>query len=321
MFVAEGVRYNYSVETTSKRVTSECLLAFPKGLPQTYFRRVFNAEKKEYRWRTGSQFEAPKDLRSKTRENSLFLSVGPQFNHPKLTPVYEWFRKSCHFLKLNEPESLSGEFTARMLKYGGDSRRTRVLNMLRRADLGVDDVVVKESKMSLDEIKEVLPPAEYRRLQNVEGDIVTAQPSLRHTGDGIDPVLFNFDAEESDGTKRLFALIGPWLDILEKGYTVFIDEIETSMHPVILKELLKLVFSDSHNPKGAQVIFTTHNTVLLSRNLMRRDQIWFTEKARSGDTRLYSLTDFSPRADERRDKRYLAGRYGGLPFIPEGVRP
>ncbi|MFZ4699919.1 MAG: AAA family ATPase, partial [Candidatus Methylumidiphilus sp.] len=130
----------------------------------------------------------------------------------------------------------------------------------------------------------------------------------------------DFDDEESSGTRHFFALIGFWIEILESGYTVFIDEIETSLHPILVKELLRLLLSDTHNTKGAQIIFTTHNPVLLDTTLFRRDQIWFTEKSPNGATQLYPLTDYQPRKDEALAKGYLAGRYGGIPFIPEGLK-
>jgi AAA15 family ATPase/GTPase len=101
---------------------------------------------------------------------------------------------------------------------------------------------------------------------------------------------------------------------------VFVDEIETSLHPVLVKELLKLLLCSKNNPKGAQVVFTTHNPILLDGSLMRRDQVWFTEKSPVGATHLYPLTDYQPRKDEALAKGYLAGRYGAIPFMPEGLK-
>jgi len=110
------------------------------------------------------------------------------------------------------------------------------------------------------------------------------------------------------------------MDILENGYLVFIDEIETSLHPLLVKELVRLIQNPNTNPKGAQIIFTTHSPSLLDTELMRRDQIWFTEKDEAGETQLYPLTDYQPRKGEAIAKGYLAGRYGAIPFIPEGLQ-
>ena len=100
---------------------------------------------------------------------------------------------------------------------------------------------------------------------------------------------------------------------------MFVDELETSLHPILVRELLKLLFNSTTNPKGAQVIFSTHNTVLLDSSLLRRDQVWFTEKTPEGATHLYPLTAYQPRKDEALAKGYLAGRYGAIPYLPNGL--
>ena len=107
---------------------------------------------------------------------------------------------------------------------------------------------------------------------------------------------------------------------LEKGYTVLLDELETSLHPLLVREFLRLLFSEKYNSKGAQIIFTTHNPFILDTDLIRRDQIWFTEKDEEGGTHLYPLTDYKPRNNESLTRGYLAGRYGAVPFIPDGLK-
>jgi AAA15 family ATPase/GTPase len=130
----------------------------------------------------------------------------------------------------------------------------------------------------------------------------------------------DYAKEESAGTRRLFALAGPWMDIINHGYLVFIDEMETSLHPLLVKELVKLIQNAESNSLGAQVVFTTHSPTLLDTELLRRDQIWFTEKDENGATKLYPLSDYQPRKGEAIAKGYLAGRYGAVPFIPEGLQ-
>ena len=125
--------------------------------------------------------------------------------------------------------------------------------------------------------------------------------------------------EESSGTQKLFSLAGPWLDILKNGYVVGVDEIESSMHPLMVVELLRLVFDPERNRNCAQFLFTTHNPLLLDPTLLRRDQIWFADKDEEGATHLYPLTDYKPRKGESLARGYLAGRYGGVPFIPNGL--
>ena len=91
------------------------------------------------------------------------------------------------------------------------------------------------------------------------------------------------------------------------------------MHPIMVRELLKLVFSESENTGGAQVVFTTHNPLFLDGTLLRRDQIWFTDKDEEGAAHLYPLTEYQPRQGESLIRGYMAGRYGAVPFVPRGL--
>jgi len=125
--------------------------------------------------------------------------------------------------------------------------------------------------------------------------------------------LFDFD-EESDGTNRLFQLSPAFEQLTVEGDVVYIiDELERSMHPLLAKELLKL-FSLTET-KNSQLIFTTHESHLLDNELLRRDEIWFTEKKDDGSTEFYPLSNFNPRGDKVLERGYLEGRYGGIPYL------
>jgi len=119
------------------------------------------------------------------------------------------------------------------------------------------------------------------------------------------------ESEESDGTLALLAFAGPWLDVIEKERVFVVDELDTSLHPLVVHYLVNRLHHASSN---AQLIFSTHDTTLLSRKLLRRDQVWFMEKDAKCATRLYPLPDFSPRDNEAVERGYLNGRYGGIPF-------
>ena len=126
-------------------------------------------------------------------------------------------------------------------------------------------------------------------------------------------------SQESQGTKRFFSRIGSWLSTLENGGTLIVDEIESSMHPLLTRHLIEAMQDGNINRNKAQLIFTTHDIGLLDQRLLLRDQIWSTEKNNdTAETELYALTDFSPRKDENIQKGYLQGRYGAVPFISGG---
>jgi AAA15 family ATPase/GTPase len=121
--------------------------------------------------------------------------------------------------------------------------------------------------------------------------------------------------EESSGTQLFFSLAGPLLDILEKGRVLVVDELDSSLHPLLVQRVVDMFQSPATNPNGAQLIFTTHDSSLLDSQKMRRDQIWFTEKDNAQISHLFPLLDFSPRKGEALEKNYLSGRYGGIPIL------
>jgi uncharacterized protein len=322
-FVVEGVRYVFGLSITPKRVIEEYLISYPKGVPQRWYHRTFNAEKNIYEWeKSSASFKHDKSLRDKARENSLFLSVGPQFNHEQLTGVFNWFKNNLEFLNLSaENVRISPRFTADLMDK--PAHHDRIISLLRSADFGVADAQITKKEISVEELRKRVHPSRLAEFEDKKGTLKTptaVEIKLTHEAEGLDPIAFNFRNEESAGTRRFFSLVGPWTDILENGYTVFIDEIETSLHPILVKELLKLLFCSKNNTRGAQVVFTTHNPVLLDTAVLRRDQIWFTEKTPAGETHLYPLTDYKPRKDEALAKGYLAGRYGAIPYLPEGLK-
>ncbi len=105
--------------------------------------------------------------------------------------------------------------------------------------------------------------------------------------------------------------------MLENGEVFLVDEIDSSLHPLLTRFLIQRFHSSKTNPKNAQLIFNTHDLFLLDQELFRRDQVWFVEKEMDGATRVYPLTDFKPRNDESLERRYIRGRYGALPIIGE----
>jgi AAA15 family ATPase/GTPase len=133
-------------------------------------------------------------------------------------------------------------------------------------------------------------------------------------------VSFDMDQNESHGTQKAFYLAGPIIDVLTNGKVLIVDEMEARLHPLITRELIRLFNSIELNPKRAQLIFTTHDTNLLSNKIFRRDQIWFVEKDSFSASHLYSLAelkihDSKVRNDASFEDDYLQGRYGAIPFL------
>jgi len=126
---------------------------------------------------------------------------------------------------------------------------------------------------------------------------------------------FDLQGQESEGTKKLFAMAGSLVNALDVGLTLFVDELDVKLHPLITRAVISLFNSKETNPKGAQLIFATHDANLLDNRLLRRDQIWFVEKDRYGASHLVSLAEYRVRKEASFEKDYLQGRYGGVPSL------
>ncbi len=178
--------------------------------------------------------------------------------------------------------------------------------MLRVADLGIQSLQIR----NLDSAS-----SQY-------GGIFTNIEAI-HTVQDANGNAFSYAlnmAEESDGTNSYFNLIGIVKRVLDQGTLLVADEMDAHLHPLLTRHLVSLFDSTEFNPKGAQLIFTSHSTNLLDLDLLRRDQIWFTEKdERTAATDLFSLYDFSVRKDTKVEKGYLIGRFGAIPFIRGGM--
>jgi hypothetical protein len=126
--------------------------------------------------------------------------------------------------------------------------------------------------------------------------------------------------DESDGTQKLFALAGPLFEIIQRGQVLVVDELDRSLHELLVREFVRLFHDPEINTKGAQLVFTTHDSSLLEGSLLRRDQVWFVEKGGDLASYLTPLTDYSARKDEALDRGYRAGRYGAIPVLPHRLR-
>jgi AAA15 family ATPase/GTPase len=319
-FVREGVRYEYGFSVDVERVYGEWLIAYPKGVAQTWFERSSNPGATEDDWYFGRYLKGEKNkLIPLTRQNVLFLSVAAQFNNPQLTVVHEWFSKMLHIIGPGIPSGFLEFMTSRRVHENADLH-SRIRNLLKVADLGIMDFSIVEKaalkpaeelpEETPDELKKIVKP-----LSKLAGD-KQLSVSVQHQVMEGDSTSVAFDLEdESQGTRRLFGIGSLLFYVLEEGAVLVIDELDASLHPALARELVRMFHDPKLNPNGAQLVFNTHDTTLLDLTLLRRDQIWFTEKDKSGSTHLYSLLEFKPRKTEAISKGYLQGRYGAIPFL------
>lgn len=313
LFLQEGVRYQYGFAVNQTRVIHEWLIAYPDGRPQRWFEREFDKTASKDIWYFGSKLKGRKSvLQESTRSNALFLSTAVQLNNEQLKPAYNWFRQKLRIIDVN---GITPAFTAD--ECGTEAGRKKVLEFLNAADLSITDIKVELKKFNSAVLPDDMPaPLKDVILKGLDGKEVHDIKFL-HTVAGTNELVAIDSRDESAGTRKLFTFAGPWLDVLKNGYILFVDELNNSMHPLMVHFLIGLINNPRVNKNNAQLVFSTHDTSVLDNNLFRRDQIWFTEKDDTNATRLYPLTDFTPRKGEALGKGYLNGRYGALPYVGE----
>lgn len=313
LIVQDKIRYQYGFTVTNERVTHEWLLAYPENHAQRWFERFYNTETEKYEWYFGPKFQGSKKTwQDATRSNALFLSTAVQLNSEQLKPIFTWFQ---NLIVIGTGEQIQRGITGENCE--NEEACGDILEFLQEAGIDVDGIKIKEKK--LDEVP--FPPDFPDDLKNIiERDIKGKsfkEILFEHQiPESTDTILLPL-TEESDGTQKLFAYVAPWLDLMNNGRVMVIDELNNSFHPHLVRFLLKMIHSSKFNKENGQLIFSTHDTSILDSDILRRDQIWFMEKNKTKATRLYPLTDFHPRKKEALEKGYLQGRYGALPYIGE----
>ena len=302
IFMKSGVKYLYEIAFNSEKILKESLYNFPKNYKKIIFERN---ETINFKFTVDEKKQ--KIISERTLPNVLYLSKATQDNYEPISKVYDWFKDDLQIIGPTDYPALS-EFTAKMLN--DESMKKFVMKALLEADVGIDDILVRKQKLKNEDLPKDMPE-EIKKLI-----IKQEQTKINTIHKGI---TFDFDKEESEGTQRIFSIIGPWIDALKTGKILVVDELDTKLHHLLNVFLISLFHNPTQNKKNAQLIFTTHNTNLLDiQDIFRRDQIWFTEKNIStGATDLYSLIEYSPRKDKNIERGYLAGKYGALPFIKE----
>lgn len=311
--IIEDVRHEYGFVLDDARVIEEWAYRYPHGRAALIF----------HRRRDDVEFGAAGRAQSRAvgillRPNALFLSTAAAANHGTLLPLYAWFERN---LLLAEADSrpFRQALTTQLL----DDPRTRegVLAFLRAADLGITGATMIEPDPAVRERMQRavrILAGNDDDMDSVEGmDIASFGVSLTHRGADGDVELGHED--ESFGTLVWFGLVGPVLKAIADGAVLLADELDSSLHPALVAQLVRLFQSRETNPGRAQLVFNAHDSALLGDTvgdqIIGRDQIWFTEKRNDGSSRLYPLSDLAPRKEEAIGRRYLAGRYGGTPIL------
>jgi AAA15 family ATPase/GTPase len=315
IFIHDDVLYQYGFSATCERVMEEWLFARPQetGRDRQLFTRTYVSETNSYEWNLNSAHlkGERESWKSQTRPGALFLSTAVQLNAEVLKGAYEWFAKRFRMFSMS-PDAMQGGYTER--RFEDTEWKKRVVDFLRRADISLHDIEVEENSLFEQPNFEKLPAPFQEMIKEEAPDAKTFAVSFIRQDEkaNLIPLPLN---EESSGTKALFELAGPILDVLDNGYTVVIDELNSGLHPLAFQYVIGL-FCDPHiNRNNAQLIFTTHDTSVTEQSCIGRDQIWLVDKGADLSARLIPFSDFKTRDERPFQKGYLQGRYGAVPRI------
>jgi hypothetical protein len=311
LWLADGERYRYSFSVDASRVLSEVLSvarAEEDEEVELFRRDVAGIH-------VGPDFAEGNGIESKTRPNALFVSVVAQLNGERSKKILSWFRERLRFVPGLQADRFMG-VTLGMIRAG--TWTAEITRLAREADFGIIGISAREVTA------EMLPPnlpdeLRKRMLSDEYGTLSIRHRTFDSAGEPAGETDFDV-GQESDGTRTFIARAGPLLLVLKYASTMFMDELDARLHPRLTRAIVSLFASDS-NPSNAQLVATTHDTNLLDRRLLRRDQIWFTEKSSRGATKLYSLADFDLPPEAHYERDYLLGKYGAVPRIGELVKP
>ncbi len=273
-FLLEGVEYEYSFSMTRMEILSEQLYYYPNGRRSLVFSRDESKgpDKKDV-YEFKSALKRPMDVVANTSRKTLFISRASQMDRELAKRVFRFF---CEDVSLDYrlPDFESTELMVR-------EHKSTLLDVLRTADSDIVDLRMDGGRLKT-----------FHR-NNPE-------------------VAFDFETEESEGTKTLFRMMLSMIDIIRNGRALFLDEIDTSLHT----QLVEYIVGMFNSSERAQLIYTSHNTHLLNTDFQRRDQVYFVNKREDGSSDLYSLYDFKDFRDTLdMEKAYLQGRFEAVPYL------
>jgi uncharacterized protein len=315
-FIAKNnIQYVFSLSFTQHQIEKEELCFFPKGQRSTIYKRSQSL------FKFGDYYKGErKSIQKQLLPNQLFLSKAVMNNVELLLPVYEFFDKKLktfvHLSKNNGSKDIN--LYAKRLADLSDKNFSKKFNaLICSLDIGISNVEARKTDWSTHAFPDSLPSDIQNQIKSdYEFKVRTLHSVFNHgkSGKGI-----YFEKEdESQGTQSLFILAGIIIDALEKGQVLIIDEFEKNLHPHITKQLVKLFHKPFINTKNAQLLFATHDISQLDNDVLRRDQIWFTEKDEFASTSLFSLAEIKGvRNTIPYDKWYDSGKFGATPLISE----
>ena len=330
-YVCDGIKYEYGFSATRKEIVAEHLYWWPKNQISKLFDRSYQT----FTFPANNEKKFKEMISKAVAFNQLFFPLSCTMNYEPSIKAMKWFRSEIFFSRDY------ADLGQNIIEYSEDSEMLdSIVGIAKIADLGIADMkfeINNETITSLSDLPDSIPldqkllieKAIAKFKESLSGDADSASGGFQYNELKATSLHLGIDSngkaatyplslmDESDGTIRLMARATAMEAALRKGGVFIIDEIEDRLHPILVEYIIKRF--QEHNETGAQLIFTTHSVDILNREMLRRDQYYLIDKdSETGASKLYSISDFSVRNDERIGKAYLLGKYGAIPFVSEG---
>lgn len=313
-FIEQGIRYQFGFTANKERITSEWLISYPKARAVALYKRWFDYEKKLDEYQFGNSLEGGrlrKDWASQTGAKTLYISRVVQASSQEfqqLRAPFRWFSRRLRVIPAGHAGANS-ELTSRMCEDPIGKRK--VIDFLNGFDIPITDVEVTKQPLDIAELSRFLAKEAIDLLLSQKRLEEVREAVFLHRSESGEIVRFSA-SDESSGTMSLYGFAAKWIDILEQDLVLVVDELDSSLHPLVVWELIRKLLETKSK---AQIIFTTHDATVMRSKLLRRDQVFFVDPDKGRSSRLYSLYDFQGREDDAIEDRYLQGRYGATPII------
>lgn len=302
-FIVDDVRYVYGFVADSNKIYDEYLYYYPNGRETKIFDRT-NTNDYSFPQKDERKLN---DIASKNTPNKFFIATATNWNYEKTKAAYKFLS-----IDINTFNNLSELRDIALREYLKNDKELKnfALDFLKKADFNIEDYKVLETDVPDDVLAAIPDFIKTGMSMKEKPKVFTAL--FKHKGSDVE---LSYE-EESMGTQIIFCFIPFIMDALNNKRVVVVDELDKSLHPYLVEMIVQMFNDPDINKNGAQLIFNTHDTNLLKLNILRRDQIWFTEKDdNNGISDLYPLSDFSVRKTENVERGYMLGRYGAVPFI------
>lgn len=309
-FYIGKTKYRYGFEADKKKIHKEWLLEVRSTTTAHFFLR----NEQEFQINS-KKFIEGEGLEKRTRPRALFLSVAAQWNGILAQSIINWF--AGIYVVNGMMDSHHKKTTTDMLKL--ESCRQMISDLIKRADVGIQNIEALDIPEKIKEqILSAVPVNVVDFLKDqMEGELKPIGAShniLDQQGKIVGETTFSLENNESEGTKKLYNLAGVFVDAVRSGKLVVIDEFDARLHTLLTRAIIQM-FNSAGTKSEAQLLAVSHDTALLDKDLLRRDQIYFVEKDNYAASKVATLVEFKARKETPYYKNYLEGKYGAIPFI------